>query len=133
MPNDFTKRVATVLGSVVLLATGMAVAINEFVGQVAPALPAGWQDNAVRIGAAAVAVLLATAAAARRLTEVAKGERGLLPAKRSSVVIDLHAPDGLDPQAVRDAVRNAAGTILSEREMVEVIRDELRRHGPHLA
>lgn len=79
MLHDFMKRVSTVLGSVVLLATGLSVAVNEFVGQVAPELPSGWQDNFVRIGSAVVAVLLATAAAARRLTEVDRGERGLLP------------------------------------------------------
>lgn len=78
-PIDIGRRVNTVLGSVVFLVTALAVALNEFVVQVAPELPDGWQDNAVRIGTAVVAVLGAAAAAVRRLTEVPKEERGLLP------------------------------------------------------
>lgn len=77
--TDFFRRLNTVLGSVVFLVTGLAVAVNEFVAQVAPELPDGWEDNAVRIGAAVVAVLSAAAAAVRRLTEVDPGDRSLLP------------------------------------------------------
>lgn len=78
-PIDIGRRLNTVLGSVVTLVTALAVIVNEFVAQVAPELPSGWEDNAVRIGAVVVSVLGAAAAAIRRLTEVPREERGLLP------------------------------------------------------
>jgi len=76
---DLTKRLGVILSSVVTLVTALAVAVNEFVAQVAPELPSGWQDNAVRVGVAVVTVLGSAAAAIRRLTEVPSEERGILP------------------------------------------------------
>lgn len=79
MLSTFTQRIAVVLSSVVTLVVALALAVNEFVAQVAPALPDGWQDNATRIGVAVVTVLGAAAAAIRRVTEVPASQRGVLP------------------------------------------------------
>lgn len=78
MLSDLYKRLGVILGSVPLLVTAVAVAVNEFVATVAPELPDGWEDNATRIGTAVVTVLLAAAAAVRRLTEVPVEARGVL-------------------------------------------------------
>jgi hypothetical protein len=77
--TDIYHRLGVVLGSVLTLVVALSVAVNEFVAQVAPELPGGWQDNAVRIGAAVVSVLGLAAAAIRRVTEVPSEERGILP------------------------------------------------------
>lgn len=82
MLTDVTARVRVVLGSIVTLATALAVTVTNFVDQVTPALPDGWQDNAVSIGAAVVAVLASAATAVRRLTEVPASQRGILPPQR---------------------------------------------------
>lgn len=55
------------------------MAVNEFVAQVAPELPSGWQDNATRIGVAITSVLGVAAAAIRRVTEVKPEQRCILP------------------------------------------------------
>lgn len=80
--TDIVRRINTVAGSVVVLATGLAALVQVFVREAAPALPEGWQDNAFTIGATIVNVLLAAAVAVRRLTEVPKEERGLLPQRQ---------------------------------------------------
>lgn len=79
MLTSLFNRLGVVLGSVVTLVTALAVSVNTFVAEVAPALPDGWEDNAVRIGTAVVTVLGAAAAAIRRVTEVPPAERGILP------------------------------------------------------
>lgn len=77
--HDLYRRLGVVLASVVTLVTALAAAVNVFVAEIAPDLPQGWQDNATRIGAAVVSVLGLAAAAIRRVTEVPKEERGILP------------------------------------------------------
>jgi len=83
--SDLYRKLTVVLGSVVTLVVGLSLAVNEFVAQVAPELPSGWQDNAVRIGAAVVSALGAAAAAIRRVTEVEPEERGILPVEGADV------------------------------------------------
>lgn len=78
MPESI-RRVQVILGSVVTLCVALAVAVNEFVADVASALPSGWEDNALRIGAGVAAVLGAAAAGIRRVTEVSESKRGILP------------------------------------------------------
>ena len=63
MLTDFVRRVGVILGSVVTLVTGLAAIAASFIDEVTPALPDGWQDNAVQIGGVVVAVLLSAAAA----------------------------------------------------------------------
>jgi hypothetical protein len=94
MLHDLNKRLAVILGSVVTLVTGLAVAVNEFVAQVAPELPDGWQDNAVRIGVAAVAVLGFAATAIRRLTEVPPSARGVLMPPDEVLEVKATEPGG---------------------------------------
>jgi hypothetical protein len=77
--SDIVRRISTVAGSVVVLATGLAVLVEAFIVTAAPALPDGWQDNAFTIGGAVVTALMTAATAVRRLTEVPDHERGLLP------------------------------------------------------
>lgn len=90
--TKLVQRANSLLGSVVFLATALAVAINEFVAQVAPELPGGWEDNAVRIGAMVAAVLGSAAAAIRRVTEVPPTARGLtLP---DGVSLQVSVQDG---------------------------------------
>lgn len=84
MLTDLTRRLGVVLGSVVTLVTALAAIVATFIDEVVPALPDGWQDNAVQIGGVAVAVLLSAAAAIRRVTEVPAAQRGILPTKLAS-------------------------------------------------
>lgn len=79
MLTTLIRQVTVILTSVVTLVTTLAVAVSVFVDEVADALPAGWQDNALSIGATVVSVLGAAAAAIRRVTEVPPDERGILP------------------------------------------------------
>lgn len=83
MIYDFTRRVGVVLGSIVFFVTALATAVATLVDQVAPELPQGWQDNAVRVGGLAVSALTTAALAVRRLTEVDKSEHGFLPPEGS--------------------------------------------------
>jgi len=77
--SDLHKRLTVILSSVVTFATALAVAVNELTAAVAPELPAGWQDNAFRIGGIVVGVLGAAATAIRKVTQVPPEDRGLLP------------------------------------------------------
>jgi len=91
---DLSRRLGAIAGSVVTLVTALAVGVNLFVAQVAPELPHGWQDNATRVGGAVVSVLLASAAAVRRVTEVPVQARGLtLPAGRE-LTVEVSHPGG---------------------------------------
>lgn len=91
---DFSRRLSAIASSVVTLATALAVAVNLFVAEVAPQLPQGWQDNATRIGAAVVGVLLAAAAAIRRVTEVPKEARGLVVQPGRQLTVEVSHPGG---------------------------------------
>jgi hypothetical protein len=75
---DLYKRLNVILTSVVTFATALAVAVNELTAAVAPELPSGWQDNALRIGGLVVAVLGAAVTAIRKVTQVPAEQRGLL-------------------------------------------------------
>jgi hypothetical protein len=89
-----TQRLGVILGSVVTLVTGLAVAVNTFVSQVAPELPQGWQDNALSIGAAVTSVLLSAAAAIRRVTEVPTQARGLNLPPEHELNVQVTFPGG---------------------------------------
>jgi len=76
---DIYERIRVVATSIVTLATALAVIISQFVDAVVPALPDGWQDNAVSVGGMVVGALGAAVVAIRRVTGVPADERGLLP------------------------------------------------------
>jgi len=76
---DLTRKLGVIAGSVVTLVTALAVGITQFVTEVAPELPNGWQDDAFRWGGIVTTVLLSAAAAVRRVTEVPVEHRGILP------------------------------------------------------
>lgn len=94
MLHDLTKRLGAILGSVVVFATALAVAVNEFVAQVAPELPDGWEDNAVRVGTAIVTVLGLAAAAIRRVTEVPPPARGVIMPPDQELEVTATGPGG---------------------------------------
>lgn len=91
---DLSRRLGVVLGSVVTLVTALAASVNVFIAEIAPDLPQGWQDNATRIGGAVVSVLLASAAAVRRLTEVPAQARGLTLAPSRELNVEVTYPGG---------------------------------------
>jgi hypothetical protein len=97
--SNLTRRLNVVLGSVVFFTTALAVSVNEFVAQVAPELPGGWEDTALRIGAAVVSVLGSVALAVRRVTEVPADARGLT------------LPPGVDMTVATSRRQNAGGTV----------------------
>lgn len=76
---ELTRRLGVIAGSVVTLVTALAVGVTQFVTEVAPELPNGWQDDAFRWGGIVATVLLSAAAAVRRVTEVPPEQRGILP------------------------------------------------------
>lgn len=72
-----------------LVAAGAVLTIVA--DEIAKAVPAGWQDNVVRIGGTAAAIIGAAVTIIRRVTPVLPEERGMLAPPKP--------PNPLDPAA----------------------------------
>lgn len=77
--SKLIKRIRVLLTAAPTYLAGAAVVVAAVSDEVAKAVPDGWQDNVVAIGAPVLAALAAVTAIVRRVTPVFGAARGLLP------------------------------------------------------
>lgn len=77
--DTLVARIQVIATSVVTLFTSLAAGVTLAVNEIAPQLPAGWQDNAFQVAAVVVGVLGSAIAALRKVTPVPADQVGVLP------------------------------------------------------
>jgi hypothetical protein len=77
--TNLLKRIRVLLSAAPTYLAGAAVVVAAVSDEVAKAVPEGWQDNVVSVGAPILAGLAAITAIVRRVTPVFAEHRGLIP------------------------------------------------------